>query len=84
MKNSFAERCMNLPYGFDHDLCEGTTCPRRRKCIRYMLHVKKRLTATPGGAFYVACNRKNFELCFWNYYNERSGVVMKMISKEKS
>lgn len=67
--DTFAKRCMELPYGFDQDLCDGKTCPHRRKCIRYMLHVKKRLTATPGAASYMVCAPKyNYALCFWNYY----------------
>lgn len=66
---TFAQRCIDLPYGFDNTLCDGRTCARRRKCIRYMLHVKKRLTATPGSAFYMVCAPKyNFALCFWDYY----------------
>lgn len=77
--SSFAQRCMDLPLGFDQTLCDGKTCPVRRKCVRYMLHVKKRLTNTPGGAFYMVSNPKyNFELCFWNYYelkeNEKQNV----------
>lgn len=66
--DTFAQRCMSLPFGYDETLCEGQTCPHRRKCVRYMLHVKKRLTATPGAAFYMMCAPKyNFELCFWSY-----------------
>lgn len=64
---SFARKCMALPFGFDHTLCKGETCPVRRKCVRYMLHVKKRLTATPGAQFYMVCNPKNRELCYWPY-----------------
>lgn len=67
---SFAQRCMSLPYGFDQSMCEGHACGRRRKCIRYMLHVKKRLTATPGAAFYMVGPPKyRYELCFWPYEN---------------
>lgn len=70
--DSFSQRCMDLPYGFDHTLCEGNKCGHRRKCVRYMLHVKKRLTATPGAAFYMVCAPKyNFALCFWNYYEKK-------------
>lgn len=69
---SFAQRCMDLPYGFDQILCDGKCCPQRRKCVRYMLHVKKRLTATTGAAFYMMCAPKyNFALCFWNYYETK-------------
>lgn len=65
---TFAQRCMSLPIGFDQTLCDGNTCPHRRKCVRYMLHVKKRLTSTPGNAFYMVCAPKyNYELCFWSY-----------------
>lgn len=67
--DSFAKRCMDLPFGFDNTLCEGFACGRRRKCIRYMLHIKKRLTATSGAAFYMVCEpRYNSELCYWPYY----------------
>ena len=68
---SFSQRCMELPYGFDNPLCDGKTCPHRRKCVRYMLHIKKRLTATPGAVFYMVCNPANKELCFWNYYENQ-------------
>lgn len=70
--DSFEQRCFDLPYGFDQILCDGKCCPHRRKCVRYMLHVKKRLTATTGAAFYLVCAPKyNFALCFWNYYETK-------------
>ena len=78
--DTFAQRCMSLPYGFDQTLCDGKTCPHRRKCVRYMLHVKKRLTATPGAAFYMECSPKyNYELCFWSYKD----VAVKLQAKSE-
>lgn len=79
---TFAQRCMSLPYGFDQILCDGNACPHRRKCVRYMLHVKKRLTATPGAAYYVMASPKyNYELCFWSYKDVVSQLEKKSEKK---
>lgn len=66
-KTTFAQRCMELPDAADQTLCQGDKCPYRRKCVRYMYHVKKRLTAQKGASFYMICNPKNYELCYWPY-----------------
>lgn len=76
--DSFAQRCMKLPYGYDQELCDGKTCGHRRKCIRYMLHVKKRLEAYEGAAHYMVCAPKyNFALCFWSYEDMRKELEKK-------
>ena len=71
MTGSFAARCMDLPHGDDYAMCDGRICGRRRKCIRYMLHVRKRLMNRTGATYYIPCApRYNVALCYLPYYPE--------------
>lgn len=68
----FKQKCLSLDIGYDNSVCDGEICPHKETCIRYMLHVKAVLEKYPYPLAYMVCNPDfNFELCYWNYDNER-------------